>query len=86
MEQRPKVVRDIVLTSVVLHNMLRSHQGGADRPPTPADDIEPPQADQREQGPNKNFRNLSREAKHQQDLLKDYFNHAGGLVGQEDRV
>ena len=27
MEQRPKVVRDIVLTCVVLHNMLRSHQG-----------------------------------------------------------
>ena len=27
MEQRPKVVRDIVFTCVVLHNMLRSHQG-----------------------------------------------------------
>ena len=27
MEQRPKVVRDIVLTCVVLRNMLRSHQG-----------------------------------------------------------
>ena len=27
MEQRPKVVRDIVLTCVVLHNMLRSHRG-----------------------------------------------------------
>ena len=50
-EQRPKVVRDIVLTCVVLHNMLRSHQGAADRPPTPADDIQPPQADLREQGP-----------------------------------
>ena len=43
MEQRPKVVRDIVLTYVVLHNMLRSHQGAADRPPTPADNIQPPQ-------------------------------------------
>ena len=42
-KQRPKVVRDIVLTCVVLHNMLRSHQGAADRPPTPADDIQPPQ-------------------------------------------
>ena len=40
MEQRPKVVRDIVLTCVALHNMLRSHQGGADRPPTPADNIQ----------------------------------------------
>ena len=27
MEQRPKVVRDIVLMCVVLHNMLRSHGG-----------------------------------------------------------
>ena len=27
MEQRPKVVKDIVLTSVVLYNMLRSHRG-----------------------------------------------------------
>ena len=27
MEQRPKVVRDIVLTCVVLHNKLRSHRG-----------------------------------------------------------
>ena len=62
MEHRPKVVRDIVLTCVVLHNMLRSHQGAADRPPTPADDIQPPQGDQ---GHQENFRNPSREAKHQ---------------------
>ena len=34
MEQRPKVARDIV---------LRGHQGRADRSPTPADDIQPPQ-------------------------------------------
>ena len=27
MQQKPKVVRDIVLTCVGLHNMLRSHQG-----------------------------------------------------------
>ena len=46
MEQRPKVARDIVITSVVLHNMLRSHQGGAYRPPTPAYEIQPPEADQ----------------------------------------
>ena len=65
MEQRPKVVRDIVLTCVILHNMPRSHQGRADRPPTPADDIQPPQADQGEQGQNRNFTNPSREAKHQ---------------------
>ena len=86
MEQRPKVVRDIVLTCVVLHNMLRNYQGGSDRPPTPADDMQPPQGDQGEQRRNENLRNPSREAKHQRDLLKDYFNHLGALAGQEDRV
>ena len=65
MEQRPKVVGDIVLTCVVLHNMLRSHQGGAQRPPTPADNIQQPQADKAEQGQNENFRNPPRKAKHQ---------------------
>ena len=64
MVQRPKVERDIVLTCVVLHNMLRSHQGGADRPPTPADDIQPPQGHQGEQRHHENLRNPSREAKH----------------------
>ena len=77
MEQNPKVV-------------LRSHQGGADyiQPPqtTPADYIQPPQNDQGEQGQNENLRNLLREAKHQRDLLKDYFNNFGELVGQEDRI
>ena len=58
MEQRPKVVRDIVLTCVVLHNKLRSHQGGADKPLTPADDIQPSQNDKGEQGQNENFREL----------------------------
>ena len=78
-------MRYIVLTCVVLHNMLRSH-GAADRPPTPADDIQPPQADQGEQGHHENFRNPSREAKCQREQLKDYFSHAGALAGQEDRV
>ena len=74
MEQRPKIVRDIVLTCVVLHNMLRSHQGEADRPPT------------LQQGHNRNFRNPSREAKHQRGLLEDYFNRGGAVDGQEGRV
>ena len=85
MEQQPKVVRDIVLTCVVLHNMLNNNQGGADRLPTPADDIQLPQADQAEQGQTESFRNPSREAKHR-DLLKDYFNNLGTLAGQEDRI
>ena len=65
MEQRPKVVRDIVLTCVVLYNMLRSHQVGADIPPTPANNIQPPQNNQGEQAQHENVRNPSREAKHQ---------------------
>ena len=79
-------MRDIVLTCVVLHNMQRSHHGEADRPLTPADDIQPPQGDQGEQRHHENLRNPLREAKHQRDLLKYYFNHVGALAGQEDRV
>ena len=71
MEQRPKVVRDVVVTCIVLHNMLRSHQKAAERPPTPSNDIQVPKNDK---------------AKRQRDLLKDYFNHLGGLDGQEDRI
>ena len=37
MEQRPRVVRDTVFMS--LDNMLRTHQGGADRAPTPGNDV-----------------------------------------------
>ena len=34
MEQRPKDVRDIIFTCVLLHNMLRARDGRADRAPT----------------------------------------------------
>ena len=39
MKQRPKVVGDIVLTCVVLHNMLRALQSRTDRAPTPTNDV-----------------------------------------------
>ena len=39
MEQRPKVVRDLVLTCVVMYDMLRTHQVRVARAPTPADEI-----------------------------------------------
>ena len=39
MEQSPMVVRDIILTFVVLHNMLRTHRGGTDRTPISTNDI-----------------------------------------------
>ena len=87
MEQRPKFVRDIVLTCVVSHNMLRRHRRGrADTPPTPADDIQPPRNDQGEQGQDGNLRNPLREAKRQTNLLKDYFSNLGALTGQEDII
>ena len=39
MQQRPNIVRDIVLTCVVLDNMVRTHQGGVIRASASADDI-----------------------------------------------
>ena len=39
MDQRLRVARDIAFTCVVLHNTLRTHQGGVDRAPTPANDV-----------------------------------------------
>ena len=71
MKQRLRVVRDIVYTCVVLHNMLRTHQGGADRAPNPANDVVALQNEQAVYVPQENYRNPSREAKHQQELLKD---------------
>ena len=35
LEKRTKVARDIVVTCVVLHNMLKTHQGEAVRAPIP---------------------------------------------------
>ena len=48
MEQRPRVVRDIVFTCVVFHNMVRTHQGGADTAPTPGNDVAAQQNKQRD--------------------------------------
>ena len=67
------VVRDIVFTCVVLHNMLRTHQCMADRTPTLGNDAAAQQNEQVVYMPNENYRNPSREAKHQRELLKDYF-------------
>ena len=51
MEQRPRVVRGIVFTCVVLHNMMRTHQGGGYSAPTPANE-------QAVYLPNENYKNL----------------------------
>ena len=86
MEQRPKVVRDIVLTCVVLHNMLRAQQGGANRAPTTANDVVAQQNEQVVYVSEDNYWNPMREAKHQRELLKDFFNHLGALAGEENRI
>ena len=79
----PEVLRDIVLGCMVLHNILRRHQSRVARPPSPVDDIQPLQVDHMVHGPYENpIRNPSREAIHQQDLLKDL----GVLTGQEERI
>ena len=54
--------------------------------PTPANDIAALQNEQVVYGPEDNYRNLSRDSKHQRGLLKDYFNHLGVLAGQEGRI
>ena len=60
MQQRPKVVRDTVFTCVVLHNMMRTHQGGADRAPIPANDVVALQNEQSVYVSNENYMNPSR--------------------------
>ena len=85
MEQRPEVVRDIVLTRVVLHNMLRRHQGRANRPPTPTDDIQPPQADPAVSGPMR-ISETHQGRPNINDLMKDHFNNLGALAGQDEGI
>ena len=65
MELRPRVVREIVFTCVVLHNMLRTHQDRLGRAPTPANDVAAQQNEEVVHMPNENYRNHSRESKNQ---------------------
>ena len=56
---------------------MRTHQGGADGAPTPANDIAALQNEQVVYVPNKYHRNPSREVKHHPELLKDYWGYRG---------
>ena len=66
--------------------MPRTHQVEVDRAPTPANYQSALQNEQAVYVPNENYRNPLREAKHQQELLKDYFDHVVALAGQENRI
>ena len=85
-ELPPETVRDVVMTCVVLHNILRSQYQGQE-PGYDEDDDVP--GDCRliggaaGGGPD---RNLAREAKRQRDYLKDYFNNEGAVAWQDGRI
>ena len=70
----------------ILVSRLKVLLGTLDRAPTPTNDVVALQNEQVVYVPDDNYRNLLKEAKHQRDLMKDYFNHVGALTGQEDRI
>ena len=74
---KAKGCQRLVFICVVLHNMLKTHQGGADRAPTPANNVMALQNEQVVNVPNDNSRDSLREAIHQRELLKDNFSHVG---------
>ena len=67
----------------MLHCILGTHQVGVARAPTTTGDAEAIGNEPVVYGADENCRNLLGEAKQQQDLLKDYFNHIGALAGSE---
>ena len=85
-EVPPETVRDVVLTCVVLHNILRSQyqgQHGGQQPGGDDDDDVP--GDGRLIGGAADCgrdRNPAREAKRLRDYLKDYFNNEGAVPGK----
>ena len=88
-ELPPETVRDVVMTCVVLHNILRSQYQGQNGGQEPGDDEDDVPGDCRliggapGGGPD---RNPAREAKRQRDYLKDYFNNEGAVAWQDGRI
>ena len=62
----------------------RTQQGGADRAPTPANDVAALQNEQGLYVPNDNYRNPSREAKHQRELLTTSIMYVHWLGRKQD--
>ena len=80
MSQKPKIAKDIVLLCVMLHNILRKHQGERAHPQNPQDD--PPAINKQLLClSDENFRIPQEGQKEREKLLKDYFNHLGALAG-----
>ena len=83
-ELPPATVREVVLTCVVLHNILRSQyqgQPGGQQPGEDDDDDVPGDCGLigGAAGGGQD-RNPAREAKRQRDYLKDYFNNPAALI------
>ena len=84
-ELPPETVRDVVMTCVVLHNILRSQyqgQHGAQQPGGDDDDDDVPGDGRLIGGPadGGRDRNPAREAKRLRDYLKEYFNNEGAVA------
>ena len=87
-ELPPETVKDLVMTCAVLHNILRSpyQNHGAQQP---GDGEDPDFGGVELVGGGANHgaeRNPSREAKRQRDYMKQYFNNAGAVPWQDDRI
>ena len=87
-ELPPQTVRDVVLTCVVLHNILRSQYQGQHGAQQPGDDVDVPGdgcfiGGVADCG---HGRNPAREAKRLRDYLKDYFNNDGAVAWQDGRI
>ena len=90
-ELPPETVREMVMTCVVLHNILRSQYQGqpAGQQPGGDDDDDDVPGDCGLIGGaagGGQDRNPAREAKRQRDYLKDYFNNEGAVAWQDGRI
>ena len=93
-ELSPETVRDVVLTCVVLHNILRSQYQGQHGGQQPGGDDD----DDDDDVPGDGWliggaaadcgcdRNPAREAKRLRDYLKEYFNNEEAVAWQDSRI